>query len=140
MNSPLEPRAGHNKSTNTDSKSKRISKSSSKDDSVKKYYYYYPITRYAELYSTLESDVKLKGRKTIMSFYDTKITDQDKVRILNFYEENPENDVFCYYKDSGLESGKECLYKDIVGGLNFFEGLCPKSRNEPNHFIVSLGS
>lgn len=100
------------------------------------YKYIYPITRYGELETVIGKDHLLQTEEEIMNFYDQKISKADCERIRKAYQQDEICDTFDYVSDN-INRLDECLYKDLMGDCNFYEGV-----NEiyDNNYHVELGS
>lgn len=104
------------------------------------YTYIYPITRYSELTSRVQRQIFTNKEHEIMQFYDTYISDSDMTLIINAYKQGNIQDNFDYIKNNIIERDPckdKCKYYEIMGDLQFYEGL---ENLGFNTYDVQLGS
>ncbi len=101
------------------------------------YKYEYPVTRSSEIVIVLESDTPLNTEEEVMAFYSTQITNDVANNILEEHYASNVCDIFHYIRNNLVNASGPVLHKDLMGDLQFYEGL---KETTPDYFIVELGS
>ena len=82
------------------------------------YTYIYPITRYGELETEVIADTFFESEEDVMQFYQKPISQQDRKRMLEFLEEDPDADVFQYLATLRDSPNEEVTYGSVMKIVN----------------------